>query len=68
MDRDRQTGGSFITAAAFASDAITVGNRLTISAGVRFAVSIVSASNSCPTAPRSPCSSSSTARPLAGFS
>ncbi len=30
------TGGSFITAAAFASDAITVGDRLTISAGVRF--------------------------------
>ena len=30
------TGGSFIAAAAFASDAITVGDRLTISAGVRF--------------------------------
>lgn len=30
------TGGSFITAAAFASDAVTVGDRLTISAGVRF--------------------------------
>ena len=30
------TGGSFITAAAFASDAITVGDRLTINAGVRF--------------------------------
>ena len=27
---------SFITAAAFASDAITVGDRLTINAGVRF--------------------------------
>jgi len=30
------TGGSFITAAAFASDAVTVGDRLTINAGVRF--------------------------------
>ena len=30
------TGGSFITAAAFASDAITVGDRLTMNAGVRF--------------------------------
>jgi len=30
------TGGSFITSAAFASDAITVGDRLTFSAGVRF--------------------------------
>lgn len=29
-------GGLFITAAGFASDAITVGNRLTINAGVRF--------------------------------
>ncbi|MEP6919297.1 MAG: TonB-dependent receptor, partial [Acidobacteriota bacterium] len=30
------SGGSFITAAAFASDAISVGDRLTIDAGVRF--------------------------------
>jgi hypothetical protein len=30
------SGGQFITAGAFASDAITVGNRLTINAGVRF--------------------------------
>ncbi len=30
------TGGLFITAAAFASDALTVGDRLTINAGVRF--------------------------------
>ena len=30
------TGGMFITAAAFASDAITVGDRLTINAGLRF--------------------------------
>ncbi len=30
------SGGLFITAAAFASDAITVGDRLTIDAGVRF--------------------------------
>jgi hypothetical protein len=30
------SGGQFITAAAFASDALTVGNRLTINAGVRF--------------------------------
>jgi hypothetical protein len=30
------TGGSFITAAAFASDAISVGDRLTVDAGVRF--------------------------------
>jgi hypothetical protein len=30
------TGGSFITSAAFASDAVTVGDRLTINAGVRF--------------------------------
>ena len=30
------TGGMFITAAAFASDALTVGNRLTINAGLRF--------------------------------
>ena len=30
------SGGLFITAAAFASDALTVGNRLTINAGVRF--------------------------------
>ena len=29
-------GGQFITAAAFASDALTVGNRLTINGGVRF--------------------------------
>jgi hypothetical protein len=29
-------GGEFITAAAFATDAISVGNRLTVSAGVRF--------------------------------
>src|SRR4029077_860810 len=29
-------GGVFITAAAFASDAMTVGDRLTINAGVRF--------------------------------
>jgi hypothetical protein len=29
-------GGRFITAAAFASDALTVGNRFTINAGVRF--------------------------------
>ena len=29
-------GGRFITAAVFASDALTVGNRLTITAGVRF--------------------------------
>jgi hypothetical protein len=29
-------GGLFVTAAAFASDAITVGDRLTINAGVRF--------------------------------
>ena len=31
-----QDGGVFITAAAFLSDAITVGNRLTINAGLRF--------------------------------
>ena len=30
------SGGLFITAAAFASDALTVGDRLTINAGVRF--------------------------------
>ena len=30
------SGGLFITAAAFASDAITIGDRLTINAGVRF--------------------------------
>jgi hypothetical protein len=30
------TGGLFVTAAAFASDALTVGERLTINAGVRF--------------------------------
>src|SRR5581483_4962891 len=30
------SGGRFITSAAFASDAITVGSRLTINAGVRF--------------------------------
>jgi TonB-dependent receptor-like protein/carboxypeptidase family protein len=30
------TGGLFITAAAFATDAITVGDRLTVDAGVRF--------------------------------
>ena len=30
------SGGRFVTAAAFASDAITVGDRLTINAGVRF--------------------------------
>ncbi len=29
-------GGQFVTAGAFASDAVTVGNRLTINAGVRF--------------------------------
>ena len=29
-------GGQFITASAFASDALTVGNRLTINAGLRF--------------------------------
>src|SRR5262245_29008789 len=29
-------GGQFITAAAFASDAVTIGERLTINAGVRF--------------------------------
>src|SRR5262249_59142153 len=29
-------GGQFITAAAFASDAVTMGDRLTINAGVRF--------------------------------
>ncbi len=29
-------GGQFITAAAFASDAVTIGDRLTINAGVRF--------------------------------
>jgi hypothetical protein len=29
-------GGQFITAGAFASDAVTLGNRLTITAGVRF--------------------------------
>ena len=29
-------GGLFITAAAFASDAVTIGNRVTINAGVRF--------------------------------
>jgi hypothetical protein len=29
-------GGEFITAAAFASDALSIGNRLTINAGVRF--------------------------------
>jgi hypothetical protein len=30
------SGGQFITAAAFASDALTIGERLTINAGVRF--------------------------------
>jgi hypothetical protein len=30
------SGGQFITAAAFATDAVTVGDRLTINAGVRF--------------------------------
>ena len=30
------SGGQFITAAAFASDAVTIGERLTINAGVRF--------------------------------
>jgi hypothetical protein len=30
------SGGQFITAAAFASDALTIGNRLTINAGMRF--------------------------------
>jgi hypothetical protein len=30
------TGGQFVTAAAFASDAVTVSNRITINAGVRF--------------------------------
>jgi len=30
------TGGQFITASAFLTDAVTVGNRLTINAGVRF--------------------------------
>ncbi|HEV3214334.1 MAG TPA: TonB-dependent receptor [Vicinamibacterales bacterium] len=30
------TGGQFITAAAFASDALTIGDRLAINAGVRF--------------------------------
>lgn len=30
------TGGQFLTAAAFASDALAVGNRLTINAGLRF--------------------------------
>jgi carboxypeptidase family protein/TonB-dependent receptor-like protein len=30
------SGGEFITAAAFASDAITIGERLTVNAGVRF--------------------------------
>jgi hypothetical protein len=30
------SGGMFITAAAFASDALTVGNRLTLNAGLRF--------------------------------
>jgi TonB-dependent receptor-like protein/carboxypeptidase family protein len=30
------TGGVFLTAAAFATDAITIGNRLTINAGLRF--------------------------------
>jgi carboxypeptidase family protein/TonB-dependent receptor-like protein len=29
-------GGQFVTAAAFASDALTIGNRLTINAGLRF--------------------------------
>jgi outer membrane receptor protein involved in Fe transport len=31
-----KTGGQFITAAAFASDALTIGDRLTINLGVRF--------------------------------
>jgi outer membrane receptor protein involved in Fe transport len=30
------TGGQFITAAAFGSDAVTIGDRLTVNAGVRF--------------------------------
>jgi TonB dependent receptor/Carboxypeptidase regulatory-like domain len=30
------TGGSFVTSAAFASDAVTVGDRITINVGVRF--------------------------------
>ena len=30
------TGGQFLTAAAFASDAVTVGNRVTLNAGLRF--------------------------------
>ncbi len=37
VSRDPATpGGEFITAGAFASDAMTIGDRLTISAGIRF--------------------------------
>lgn len=37
VSRDPATpGGEFITAGAFASDAITIGDRLTINAGIRF--------------------------------
>ena len=36
LERSLHAGGVFITAAAFASDAITVGDRLTINAGLRF--------------------------------